>query len=462
MVRTCFVFFSWIARLYINHAFREVNTRSGSMDEEISFTAVGDCFITRHLQADDQRLIELSKIIKDAEVRVANLEVTVHDGSPYPSAESGGTWAIASPDVLYTLRDYGFNLIGWANNHTLDYLHSGLLETKKNLDLLGFTYAGAGENLAQASAPKYLECRAGRVAFIAATTSAPSNWIAGEQRRDGPGRPGVNLLRWQQVFDLTSEKINQLKEIARLTAINAENDMSLEEGFLPVPAEGIFLFGNYQFREASEVKQTYEINTTDMERILNSIEEAKRKADYVILSLHTHELEGKSLPIPPSFVTEFCRKCIDQGTDAVIGHGPHILRGIEIYKGRPIFYSLGNFIYQPETVNSQPADMYYKHGLSDVNNVADALDSMSANYTRGHSTIREMWEAIVPYWRVEDGRLVEIKLYPVELGFGLPIHRMGWPVLSNDQLILEKLQRLSEPLGTKIDIDGCVGRVQIT
>ncbi len=44
------------------------------------------------------------------------------------------------------------------------------------------------------------------------------------------------------------------------------------------------------------------------------------------------------------FLETFSRRCVDAGADAVIGHGPHELRGIEIYHGAPIFYSLGNFL----------------------------------------------------------------------------------------------------------------------
>nr|WP_318528309.1 CapA family protein [Mesorhizobium sp. ZC-5] len=48
---------------------------------------------------------------------------------------------------------------------------------------------------------------------------------------------------------------------------------------------------------------------------------------------------------PPDYQQSFARKMIDAGADAYVGHGPHLPRGIEIYKGRPIFYSLGNFFY---------------------------------------------------------------------------------------------------------------------
>src|SRR5699024_9835391 len=123
-------------------------------------------------------------------VRFTNLEMTTHHMEGVPGAASGGTWAMASPHVLKDLKGYGFNVIGWANNHTLDYLYGGLNATERYLNDYGFVHAGAGKNLAAASEPSYLETPAGRVALISATSSFHETWVAGEQRRDMVGRPG--------------------------------------------------------------------------------------------------------------------------------------------------------------------------------------------------------------------------------------------------------------------------------
>jgi poly-gamma-glutamate capsule biosynthesis protein CapA/YwtB (metallophosphatase superfamily) len=175
------------------------------MAERTSFTAVGDCFITRRAPNGDPALADLAAIISKNDVRLANLEVSLNDGNVYPSAICGGTWSEAHPDVLQTLGDYGFNVLGWANNHTLDYLHDGVLSTKFYLEQAGFIHAGAGENLYEASTPKYLETVNGRVALISCATTAPADWIAGEQRNDSIGRPGLNLLRTTTVYNVISD-----------------------------------------------------------------------------------------------------------------------------------------------------------------------------------------------------------------------------------------------------------------
>ena len=95
-----------------------------------------------------------------------------------------------------------------------------------------------------------------------------------------------------------------------------------------------------------------------MERVEKEIIEAKKQADIVLVSFHGHETDGEDTTVPSMFLETFSRRCVDAGADAVIGHGPHELRGIEIYHGAPIFYSLGNFLFETETVEKQPYDAY--------------------------------------------------------------------------------------------------------
>ena len=425
----------------------------------ISFTATGDSFITRKLPEKGEAFQKISSIIKDSDVRFANLEITTHNFEGYPSAVSGGTWAIAPPYVLRELKEYGFNLLGWANNHTLDYSHGGLLATERYLNELEFVHAGAGENLAKASEPRYLETPSGRVAIIAASSSFHESAAAGEQRPDVGGRPGLNPLRYKTIHHISPEKSRYLKEIAETVEINADRDLQIKNGYEVKSNDGSIPFGNYIFKEGEkEGKVTIPLQK-DVDRIVKSIAEAKRQADYVVVSIHAHEMKGSSKEQPAEFLETFSRICIDEGAHAVIGHGPHIIRGIEVYKNRPIFYSLGNFIFQNETVTHLPDDFYNKYSLDHSNTVADALDKRSHNNTIGYGTNIDIWTSILPYWTMEDGELKELILYPIELGFKEPRYKKGWPSIDKNTEILEKLKDLSAPYGTKIEIDGEVGRV---
>ena len=128
------------------------------MSDSIVFAATGDSFITRRLPSlEDKAFRDIVSLLNKADVRFNNLETTLHNGDIFAGPFSGGTWASSSPDVLNDIKAYGFNLLNWANNHTLDYSYDGLSSTEKYLDQFGFVHAGAGENMAKASNPKYLD-----------------------------------------------------------------------------------------------------------------------------------------------------------------------------------------------------------------------------------------------------------------------------------------------------------------
>jgi poly-gamma-glutamate synthesis protein (capsule biosynthesis protein) len=429
------------------------------MGQTMTFAATGDSFITRRLPGRCGWFKEVSNLLKTAEVRFTNLEVTTHDFEGTPGAVSGGTWGIASPHVLKDIKKFGFNLVNWANNHTLDYSIDGLKAMEGYLNQYQFVHAGAGCNLAQASEPRYLETSSGRVALIAATSTFHESWMAGEQRPDIIGRPGVNGLRHKEVFIVSSEKLQMLKKIAEKVPINAKHDRRIKQGFALKSEDGLFRFGNHLFKEGELEGQETSTNPKDMARIVRSIGLARRRADYIIVSIHSHKMKGNVNDEPADFLVEFAHKCIDEGAHAVIGHGPHILRGIEVYKQRPIFYSLGNFIFQNDCVSHLPFDFYEKYNLGYENNVADAFEARSAKGTKGLAVMPEAWQSVIPFWTMENERLKEITLYPIELGFGDPVYRAGWPTLTRNIEIIERLQRLSAPFQTVINNENGIGKV---
>lgn len=426
-------------------------------DKEMKFIATGDSFITRRIPNQSPSFHKLTDLFMRAEVRFTNLEVTTHRFEGFPSALSGGTWAIADPDVLLDLKSYGFNLVAWANNHTLDYSYGGLKGTKTYLNHHNFVHAGVGDNLAEATQARYLETNSGRVALIAATSTFNEAMAAGEQRSDMIGRPGINPLRHNTVHVLSKEKLEQLKIIEKSANVNGFYEQGVEKGLINKIDEKYIPFSKLLFQEGEQEGKFTKPNKKDLKRILSKIAEAKQQADYVLVSIHSHEIGEGSLDKPAEFLKEFARNCIDEGAHAVIGHGPHVLRGIEIYKGCPIFYSLGNFIFQNETVSHLPSDFYSKLGLNSEHNVVDALEARSNNDTRGFGSYPDAWVSVIPEWTMEKGKLKELKLYPVDLGYGLSRHQRGTPYLSNNEETLIKLKELSSEFNTEIEIQNGIG-----
>ena len=193
----------------------------------------------------------------------------------------------------------------------------------------------------------------------------------------------------------------------------------------------------------------------DVERIISSIEEAKRQADYAMVSIHAHESLNGNSAVPANFIKEFARLCVDKGADAIIGHGPHELRGIEIYNGKPIFYSLGNFIFQTETVAIQPADAYEKHSMSNLSTVGQYMSNRSKDGTRGYVVQPNIWRSVMAGMTAVDGNIARICLHPITLHMEEPRSRKGWPsiIKSDKEEVLEYLASLSKPFGTELRIE---------
>jgi poly-gamma-glutamate capsule biosynthesis protein CapA/YwtB (metallophosphatase superfamily) len=419
--------------------------------KSLSFVATGDSFITRRIPCDAD-FQDLAGLIKAADVRFTNLETVLRRDEGFPAAQSGGTWASSPPEVLGDLEAYGFNLLAWANNHTLDYSYGGLEATRHYLDAAGFVHAGAGGNLAEAGAIRYLDVPGGRVALIAATSSFHESWMAGEQRCDGPGRPGINPLRFTMEYRVSPEQLRQIQTLGEATGINADHARRVQEGFVVEDQAGRIRFGQHVFVEAegNTSGPVTRPHVGDLRRLVKCVQEAARGADAVLVSIHSHEGEKDT---PADFLVTFARACVDAGAHAVIGHGPHVLRGIEVYRNRPIFYSLGNFIFQNESVGWQPSDFYEKYGLDSALTISEVFAQRSHDGKRGLALNPKVWHSAIASWKLEQGELQELTLHPISLGFGEPTHRRGTPRLAESLDALEEVVALSGVFGTAFAMD---------
>lgn len=386
----------------------------------VKVAAAGDILITRNIPAHNRGVEPVRRFLGRADVRAANLETTVTDGKCFASAFSGGTWLTAQESCLKDVGRYGFNLLGLANNHTMDYSYEGLQQTRENLDRYGFLYAGAGDNLYEASRPVMLETDGGRVGVIDICSTFDNAARAGMQTARMPGRPGLNPLRFSQVYRITKEQAGQLKEIRDEAEINCLREKHRSQGFLqPVP-EGKIEFGTEQFEIVGAGEKTGRFsfcNPVDMERTVKSIEEALYTCEQVIVMVHSHEIRADEEWEADYFLEEFAHRCIDAGACAVIGSGSHQMKGIEFYKGCPIFYCLGNFIFQNESVRSLPADYMEQYGIDLHASGAMGIAVRSRKAQRTLYEMKEVYQTVLPYFEISSDGCTRMELLPVTLGF---------------------------------------------
>lgn len=433
-------------------------------EKSLKVIATGDMFITRRIAEDGYEGFEpLRDCIMKHDVKFSNLEMTFHNQEGAPAAESGGTWAMMEPEALDDIRRFGFNLYNTANNHTGDYGEGGVMATIRHLKERDMVFSGTGRNLGEASRACYLETRKGRVALISVSSTFSEASRAGGQSHEMQGRPGLNPLRHQVHYHVDQAHYEMAKELVDVTKINAEKEFSIRNGYSNPFEPGTLPFGTAGMFVLDEKNWTESLpNAEDMKRITEEIIEARKQADVVFVSFHGHECDGEDTTVPSMFLETFSRACIDAGAHAVIGHGPHELRGIEIYKGGVIFYSLGNFLFETETVGLQPYDAYINRGMPLDTKVGAYMDDRSKNGTVGYGVLENIWRAVMGAFTMENGKITQVQLYPITLGLHDRRPFKGLPRLSGDERTLEYLAGLSSRYGTVIRIENGIGYIDFT
>lgn len=432
-------------------------------NKTLKVIATGDMFITRRIPQEGYEGFEqVRDCIMEHDVKFSNLEMTFHRQEGYPAAVSGGTWAMMEPEALDDVKRFGFNLYNTANNHSGDYGQEGVMATIRHLRERDMVFSGTGANLGEASRACYLETRKARVALISVASSFHESSRAGGQSHEMTGRPGLNPLRFETRYHVDGAHYEMAEELVKITRVNAEEEDSIKNGYSNPFKEGTLPFGNAGVFVRDERNWIETVpKEEDMVRITEEIREAGKQADVVFVSIHGHEFDGEDTAVPAMFLETFSRACVDAGADVIIGHGPHELRGIEVYKGKVIFYSLGNFLFETETVGLQPYDAYVNKKMPVDTKVGAYMDDRSKNGTVGYGVLENIWRAVMAGWTMEDGKVTQVQLYPISLGLHDKRPRKGEPRMTGDEKVLEYLQRLSDPYGTKIRIEGGVGYIDL-
>ena len=433
-----------------------VLTMAGSVfgaGKTLTITSAGDAFMVQKFPAEYSIAPELKAWIASGDARLVNFEAVVNDGTCPPAAWSGGTWAVMPPDVLPDLLAYGFNGCGCSNNHSLDYSREGLFMTIAHLDKAGNRHCGTGKDLQEASAPAFIDTPNGRVAFISVNSEYHPDAKAGLTTRLSPGRPGMNLLRWKKKYYVTPEHMAVLKDIAAATMINGSRVLDQEAGFVNPDPPGTFAFGGIAFEEAEKEGRTSWCDPNDLKRLKADIAAARAKADAVVVLAHSHCIRATRYCEPDYYFETFCRAAIDSGATAVIGGGTHQLKGIEFHKGCPIFYSLGDFVFQNSVTPSVPPDFCEQYGVPPDSTAKVAHNARSRGGKVGLHTDRANFLSVIPKIEVSGGRVTRVTMFPIELHFAhdWSVNGLPRPADAKASADIEKvLAGLSAEYGTEI------------
>lgn len=284
----------------------------------VTLLAVGDIYITRLDAAS--AFAGVQSLLDRADFRFGNLEGAIcGDLPPLPGkVEAGSGGHLRMPvGTAQGLRVVGFSALSLANNHSMDFGEEGLLQTMDALRRVGIPFAGAGANDSEAHKPCFVEKKGVRIGFIAYTSVyVPLSFPA------GPNKPGCAVVN-------------------ATTGVEFSYNLPYQPGSLP--------------------RVLTWANPRDKERMVEDVRQAKEQADLVVVSFHwgqTARGNARSLRIPvelsPCFVCEYQeelgRAAVDAGADLVMGHHPHEVQGLEVYKNSLICYSLGNFVFEASIV----------------------------------------------------------------------------------------------------------------
>ena len=424
-----------------------------TVKDGFTLAAVGDVIVAYpQSQNPDSGFQGVLKLIRDADAATGNYEGNIIDGRKFKGSGPGGFAGV--PEVAADLKAMGWDLVARSNNHIGEYGYEGLLETNEHLDKAGVVYAGSGESYWAARSARFVSTPKGRVGMVATAGSFSQAVMAEQGRGEWPGRGGQSALRTTRTF-VSPPSLWQ-------SVTNIRSAFPNGTGFYAAPFtdKEVTILGE-RFRldpAAQEPYYSFEMNKRDLDDILAAVREGKMRSDFMTVAIHSHHFRdakgGERGPNTPEnegldtnasvadYLPVFAKASIDAGADLFQGTGVHTLRGIEIYKGRPIFYGLGEFFRQMDTV-----------GLSGM-----------GPRGRGEANSPPLkYESIVAISQFDRGQLSQIRLHPIEITDNVRMAHRGIPYLAKPetaQRILTRLQKLSAPFGTTISIEQNIGVIR--
>ncbi|MCR6481253.1 CapA family protein [Amycolatopsis sp. OK19-0408] len=238
---------------------------------------------------------QLNPLLQGADLRFVNLEGPLSGTAGEVDIPHKPNWRHSAPEMVEALTAAGIDVVSCANDVT--YPPAAAMASLAVLDQAGIAHCGAGADFAAAHAPATLERAGKKVAFLAYTSLC---WP------------------WGQAATVTAPGVAQA---FATTAYQPDPRVADIPGRPPL------------------------VRTTPLpehlERLVADVKRAKAGNDHVVVSMHW----GLPGPDLAEYQVTYGRAAIDAGADLVAGHGPHTIQAVEVYRGRPILYSLGNLVF---------------------------------------------------------------------------------------------------------------------
>lgn len=419
---------------------------------QMSVLLTGDALITRPYLIDSAARRVFVDLVRSVDAALTNVEAPFNDYVG-PPATNTGIHLSAAPERADDLLRVGFNLFAAANNHPLDYGLEGFHHHLTAMQDRNMVFAGAGEDATAASAPAFLDTPHGRVGLVACASSFGAGWPAVDATNSIAARPGVNGLGFTTTYRLDPDRFAALQDIQDVLGLAEHERYELDTGYvLPLPdARSTRLFDGLVI-ESAHPGVTSTPNPADLARVLAAVTTAREQADLVVVYVHTQEHEA-AVDQPAAFVVEFAHACVDAGAHIVSASGPHVMRGVEIYRDRPILHGLGNLWFQYDQLDRLPMGTLAAYDLPPTTTTAAFADAAMTGFRRES----RYWESAVARCTFDGDRLTGLALHPVTSGFGQPDGQRGAPQAAapqDAQRILDNVVALSAVFGTRLATEG--------
>ncbi|MEK4514759.1 CapA family protein [Paenibacillus sp. FSL H8-0122] len=398
---------------------------------------------------------ELLQLLKGADEVFTNAEFVTPRLNTAPASGRGYQTSVR-PKALDEFGPLNIRYVSFANNHTGDYGTQGLVDTIEEAEARGLTPLGVGMSLHEARKPVFVDTADGRIAIITIDVTRSEVFAASNPGNGVPARPGVNPLRWSRTYVVNDQDFSTLKEISERIGIAS----SMEEGkrieTFKSKSENYYEFGSFfegylTFEKGEQSRVKTAAHEQDQQEIYRSIQDARERSDFVFVSLHTHEGENENWysDYPAEFIETFARGAVDAGASCVFGHGAHFTRGVELYKGQPIFYNIGSLFMEFEAGESIVSpEMFTAYGYAEN----EAPSTLHKNRTKdsegnwqGFYSDRKFSENFLVMFdlNVEENRF-DYELIPIDLRLTHPtVTKRGLPVLASDEAAASLVERLN-------------------